>query len=210
MSKVSIGLRGWRFEEREVFTDEGEFRPLTEIPKETRHRLVRLSLIVERPCDACYLVHGDAEKERCRQATIVYGEPLDEVLLCDAHEADFLYWFREEGGREFAGEDEFRDEFHEWFAAGGRAPEGYAGLEHVQTDPDALPDPPDAEEIQRRLEETNEFEGERIDLREGTPFDRPAELDGESKEADDEDEDEDGAADDEDVGLDLGADYPTR
>jgi hypothetical protein len=202
MSKVSIGLRGWRFEEREVFTDEGEFRPLTEIPKETRHRLVRLSLIVERPCDACYLVHGDAEKDRCRQATIVYGEPLDEVLLCDAHEADFLYWFREKGGRDFAGDEEFRDAFHEWFAGGGRAPEGYAGLEHVETDPDALPDPPDAQEIQRRLEESNEFEGEQIDLREGTPFDRPAKLDGES---------EDDAADtDADADLDLGADYPTR
>jgi hypothetical protein len=206
MSKVSIGLRGWRFEEREVFTEEGEFRPLTEIPEEPRHRLVRLSLIVERPCDACYLVHGDAEKERCRQATIVYGEPLEEVLLCDAHEADFLYWFREEGGRALAGEDEFRDAFHEWFAGGGRAPEGYAGLEHVETDPDALPDPPDAQEIQRRLEEANEFEGERIDLREGTPFDRPEKLEGTADENDKADE----AGDDADVDLDLGTDYPTR
>ncbi|AUV82142.1 hypothetical protein C2R22_11195 [Salinigranum rubrum] len=212
MSKVSIGLRGWRFEEREVFTEEGEFRPLTEIPKETRHRLVRLSLIVERPCDACYLVHGESEKDRCRQATIVYGEPLDEVLLCDAHEADFLYWFREGGGRGLAGDEEFRDAFHEWFAAGGRAPEGYAGLEHVETDPDTLPDPPDAQEVQRRLEETNEFEGEQIDLREGTPFDRPAKLDGESEETDDEDGDEaaDTDADADDADLDLGADYPTR
>ena len=205
MSKVSIGLRGWRFEEREVFTEEGDFRPLTEIPEDARHRLVRLSLIVERPCDACYLIHGDAEKQRCRQSTIVYGEPLDEVLLCDGHEADFLYWFREEGGRELAGDDEFRDAFHEWFADGGRAPEGYAGLEHVETDPDALPDPPDPKEIQRRLEEANDFEGERIDLREGTPFERPAGLDGERDENDDESED-----DQADVDLDLGADYPTR
>ncbi|WP_372910949.1 hypothetical protein [Salinigranum sp.] len=206
MSKVSIGLRGWRFDEREVFTEDGEFRPLMEIPEEPRHRLVRLSLIVERPCDACYLVHGDAEKERCRQATIVYGEPLDEVLLCDAHEADFLYWFREEGGQDLAGEDEFRDAFHEWFAAGGRAPEGYAGLEHVETDPDALPDPPDPQEIQRRLEEANDFEGERIDLREGLSFERPDTLDGDDAESDaDADEDADVDAD-----LDLGTDYPTR
>jgi hypothetical protein len=205
MSKVSIGLRGWRFDEREVFTEDGEFRPLMEIPEEPRHRLVRLSLIVERPCDACYLVHGDAEKERCRQATIVYGEPLDEVLLCDAHEADFLYWFREEGGQDLAGEDEFRDAFHEWFAAGGRAPEGYAGLEHVETDPDALPDPPDPQEIQRRLEEANDFEGERIDLREGLSFGRPDTLDGDDAESDDADEDADVDAD-----LDLGTDYPTR
>lgn len=209
MSKVSIGLRGWRFEEREVFTEEGEFRPLTEIPEDARHRLVRLSLIVERPCDACYLVHGDAEKDRCRQATIVYGEPLDEVLLCDHHEADFLYWFREEGGRDLAGDDGFRDAFHEWFAAGGRAPEGYAGLEYVETDPDELPDPPDPQEIQRRLEAENEFEGERIDLREGTPFERPAKLDGESEDDEDEDDEDEGDAN-VDLDVDLGADYPTR
>jgi hypothetical protein len=212
MAKVSIGLRGWRFEEHEVFTQEGEFRPLTEIPEEARQRLVRLSLIVERACDACYLVHGDEEKKRCREATIVYGEPLDEVLLCDDHEADFLYWFREEGGRELTGDDEFRDAFHEWFAAGGRAPDGYAGLDHVETDPDALPEPPDPSEIQRRLEEANEFEGERIDLREGTEFDRGAggaadEEEGDERETDDEDEDETDRAF---ADVDLGTDYPTR
>jgi hypothetical protein len=214
MAKVSIGLRGWRFEEREVFTDTGEFRPLTEIPEETRHRLVRLSLIVDRPCDACYLEHGDAEKERCRPATIVYGEPLDEVLLCDVHEADFLYWFREEGGRELAGDDAFRDAFHEWFAGGGRAPEGYGGIDHVETDPDSLPDPPDPKEVQRRLESAAGFEGERIDLREGTPLEgrRPgasadavAESDGDGEENEDEFD-----AGDDDIDVDLGADYPTR
>jgi hypothetical protein len=199
MAKVSIGLRGWRFEEREVFTPEGEFRPLTEIPEDARHRLVRLSLIVDRPCDACYLEHG--EKERCRPATIVYGEPLDEVLLCDHHEADFLYWFREDGGRELVGDDDFRDAFHEWFAGGGRAPAGYAGLDHVETDPESLPDPPDPREIQRRLEETNAFEGERIDLRAGTPFegqrpgadaDAATDADGDvATDADGGDEDED-------------------
>jgi hypothetical protein len=214
MSKVSIGLRGWRFEERDVFTEDGEFRPLTEIPEDARHRLVRLALIVERPCDACYLVHGDAEKERCRQATIVYGEPLDEVLLCDHHEADFLYWFREAGGRELAGDEAFKDEFHEWFAAGGRAPEGYAGLEHVETDPDALPDPPDAEEIQRRLEAANEFEGEKIDLRELAARGAGSDADDGEDGSDDGDDaggeadgrDEDGV----DFEVDLGADYPTR
>jgi hypothetical protein len=228
MSKVSIGLRGWRFEESEVFTDEGEFRPLTEIPEDARHRLVRLSLIVDRPCDACYLVHGDAEKDRCRQAAIVYGEPLDEVLLCDRHEADFLYWFREEGGRALAGDDDFRDTFHEWFAAGGRAPEGYAGLDHVETDPDTLPDPPDAAEVQRRLEAAAEFEGERIDLRAGTALERGRAADGAETDATDpdsadedtrveagadadEDEDADAdAADADEDDLDLGADYPTR
>ncbi|WP_152041064.1 hypothetical protein [Salinigranum salinum] len=234
MSKVSIGLRGWRFEEREVFAETGEFRPLAEIPEDARHRLVRLSLIVDRPCDACYLVHG--EKDRCRAATIVYGEPLDEVLLCDHHEADFLYWFREEGGRELAGDDAFRDAFHEWFADGGRAPEGYAGLEHVETDPDALPDPPDPKEIQRRLEDASGFEGERIDLREAAGLgpapgteegdasedaetDDASETDADDEtetdtDADDESEtDDETDADDEDASfddLDLGADYPTR
>jgi hypothetical protein len=213
MSKVSIGLRGWRFEEREVFTETGEFRPLTEIPEDARHRLVRLSLIVDRPCDACYLVHG--EKDPCRAATIVYGEPLDEVLLCDRHEADFLYWFRENGGRELAGDDAFRDAFHEWFAGGGRAPEGYAGLEHVETDPDALPEPPDPKEIQRRLEEASGFEGERIDLREAAGL-GPApgtEDDDASDDASETDDESDTDTDDEDASiddLDLGADYPTR
>jgi hypothetical protein len=216
MSKVSIGLRGWRFEEREVFTEDGDFRPLTEIPEDARHRLVRLALIVERPCDACYLVHGDAEKERCRQATIVYGEPLDEVLLCDHHEADFLYWFREAGGRELTGDDEFTDEFHEWFAAGGRAPEGYAGLEYVETDPDSLPDPPDAQEVQRRLEAANDFEGETIDLRElAARGVDGADGDDDGSNADeaagtDEREDGDDEQDDVDVDVDFGADYPTR
>jgi hypothetical protein len=215
MSKVSIGLRGWRFEEHEVFTETGEFRPLTEIPEDARHRLVRLSLIVDRPCDACYLVHGEDEAERCRAATIVYGEPLEEVLLCDRHEADFLYWFRENGGRELAGDDAFRDAFHEWFADGGRAPEGYAGLEHVETDPEALPDPPDPKEIQRRLEEASGFEGERIDLREAAGL-GPApgtEDDDASEDASETDDESDTDADDEDApfdDLDLGADYPTR
>jgi hypothetical protein len=213
MAKVSIGLRGWRFEEREVFTREGEFRPLSEIPEAARQRLVRLSLIVERACDACYLVHGDEEKKRCRQATIVYGEPLDEVLLCDDHEADFLYWFREEGGRELAGDDGFRDAFHEWFASGGRAPDGYAGLDHVETDPDALPEPPDPSEIQRRLEEANGFEGERIDIREGTGLDRGTGDDPDDADAADgegNDDTDESETDSEFADVDLGADYPTR
>jgi hypothetical protein len=225
MAKVSIGLRGWRFDEEEVFTEAGEFRPLTEIPEEARHRLVRLSLVVDRPCDACYLEHGDAETERCRPAAIVYGEPLDEVLLCDAHEADFLYWFREHGGRELAGDDAFRDTFHEWFAGGGRAPEGYGGIDHVETDPDALPDPPDPKEIQRRLEAAAGFEGERIDLREGTPLEGRRPGDDTHVHAEDEtegDRDGEGAdetsangsetddTDDADIDVDLGAEYPTR
>jgi len=186
MAKVSIGLRGWRFEEDEVFTADGEFKPLDEIPEEPRERLVRLTYLVEKPCDACYLIHGEADVAQCRPAAIVYGGPNEEVLLCASHEADFLYWYREAGGTAHRGEPTFRDAFHEWFADGGRAPDGYAGLDHVETDPETLPDPPDPEEIHRRL--NDEFEGRTIDLRDGE------------------------AAVDEDLDLDdvdLGTDYPS-
>jgi hypothetical protein len=193
MVKVSIGLRGWRFEESEVFTDDGEFKPLDEIPEEPRDRLVRLASLVGEPCDACYLVHGEADVERCRPAAIVYGEPHEEVLLCADHEADFLYWYRETGGDEHRGEPAFRDRFHEWFADGGRAPEAYGGLDHVETDPAALPSPPGPTEVQKRL--NGDFDGRTIDLRE-----RRAEGEGGS---------------DGDAGLDLGdvdldTDYPSR
>jgi len=191
MAKVSIGLRGWRFEESEVFTEDGEFKPLDEIPEEPRDRLVRLTYLVDQPCDACYLVHGEEAVEQCRQAAIVYGEPGDELLLCGTHEADFLYWYREVGGKAHRGEPTFRDRFHEWFADGGRAPDGYGGMDHVETDPENMPAPPAPEEVHRRLNEN--FEGRRINMREGW----------------DEDEDED----DEEInldGVDLGTDYPSR
>jgi hypothetical protein len=191
MAKVSIGLRGWRFEESEVFTEDGEFRQLEEIPEDPRNRLIRLAGLVEKPCDACYLIHGEEELRRCNRATIVYGEPGDELLLCDDHEADFLYWYREAGGTEFAGEERFRDEFHEWFAAGTRAPEGYGGMEHVDTDPGALPDPPDAQEVQERLEANADLGGVQVvDDSEGTPL-------GED-------------FDEEESDLDLDAEYPSK
>ncbi|MFB6160801.1 MAG: hypothetical protein ABEJ61_06450 [Haloferacaceae archaeon] len=164
MAKVSVGLRGWRFEESAIFDEDGEFRPLDEMPEDDRERIVRLVSLVERPCDACYLVHGEEEIERCRQATVVYGEPLDEVVLCDDHETDFVYWYHEAGGRAYRGEPELRDAFHAWFDDGGRAPEGYGGVDHVETDPEGLPDPPDAATLQARLEEG--VEREKVDLRE--------------------------------------------
>ena len=132
MSKVSIALRGWRFDEDDVFDDDGELRPLDEMPEDTRHRIIRLAHISGDACDACWLIHGEAEIDRANPGTIVYGEPMAEVLVCDEHEADFLYWFREAGGSEYAGEAEFPDRFHEWFAEGNRAPEDYGGLDHVQ------------------------------------------------------------------------------
>ncbi|RLM53602.1 hypothetical protein DVK02_12175 [Halobellus sp. Atlit-31R] len=192
MAKVSIGLRGWRFEEEEVFTDDGEFRSLDDVPDDTRKRLIRLTYLQGKPCDACYLVHGEENKKRCNQAEIVYGEPMEEVLLCQDHEADFLYWFREAGGVEAAGTETFRDEFHEWFVAGNRAPEGYGGLEHVDTDPGELPTPPDPAELNRRLNEEYEGERKRIDLRTG--------------EITMVDDDEDDSLDD----VDLGREYPTK
>jgi hypothetical protein len=159
MGKVNIGLRGWRFDEDEVFDDDGELRPLKFMDPDTRERLVRLASSMGEPCDACYLIHGDEDIQQCKVARVIYGEPLGEVLLCADHEADFLYWFRAVGGREYAGDTELQDAFHEWFADGGRAPEGYEGIEHVNTDPEDLPEPPDPNEALPTLEE----ELERLD-----------------------------------------------
>lgn len=139
MGKVSIGLRGWRFEESEVFTDEGDIKPIDEMDYDTRHRVVRLRRMVGSPCHACWLIHGDSQLDRCNEAAAVYGEPLSEVVLCDTHEPDFLYWFREEGGSEYRSDPELQDAFHEWFADGGRAPDDYEGIEHVDTDPSTVP-----------------------------------------------------------------------
>ena len=177
MAKVSVGLRGWRFDEEEIFTEDGDWTPLDDLPPDTRDRLLRVTYLMEQPCDACYLVHGEAEKQRCNRAAIVYGEPGDEVLLCGAHEADFLYWFREAGGRDLAGEEAFRDGFHEWFVDGGRAPEGYGPDDHVETDPENLPDLPTPEEAQRRVEEAYEYERVRYDLREAAGWERTDEED---------------------------------
>jgi len=147
MAKISIGLRGWRFEETAVFDGTGEIRPLAEMDEDTRHRLVRLSAILGEPCNACWLVHGEEEIKQCNPAEIVYGEPLAEVLLCGAHEADFLYWFREAGGSDYAGSADLQDRFHEWFLDGGRAPAEYAGLDHQDRQPDALPEVTETESI---------------------------------------------------------------
>lgn len=139
MGKVSIGLRGWRFDEEDIFTDDGELRSLDEMPLDVRNRVIRLEKLVDAPCDACWLIHGDDELEACNVAEIVYGEPMAEVVLCSDHEPDFLYWFREDGGRELIGDETFQDGFHEWFQAGNRAPDGYAADEHVETAPQTLP-----------------------------------------------------------------------
>jgi len=204
MAKVSVGLRGWRFDESEIFTDDGELRPLDDIPEDPRERLVRLVGLIEEPCDVCYLDHGEPEVHRCNQAEIVYGEPNGEVLLCAEHEPELIYWFREAGGSDHAGTVEFGDRFHEWVAAGNEAPEGYGSVEHVDEDPDGLPELPDQQEIQERVEEN--FEGERIDILElaGAKGD-----DGNDEPGGDDDDDslsEEAVAD---SGVDLSTEYPS-
>ena len=164
MGKVSIGLRGWRFEEADIFNDDGLFKQLEEIPEDDRKRLLRLISLVEQPCDACRLVHGEDEIHRATPAAIVYGEPNNEVVLCEEHEADFRYWYQKAGGSEFRGTESFDDAFEEWFDDGGRAPAEFGAVDHVATDPEALPDPPDAAELNAILSENHE--PERIDLRE--------------------------------------------
>jgi len=164
MGKVNVGLRGWRFAEADIFTEEGLFKQLEKIPKDDRQRLLRLVSLVKKPCDACRLIHGDEEIHRARQAAVVYGEPNDEVVLCADHEADFRYWYQNEGGSEYRGTAAFDDAFEEWFDDGGRAPNEFGTLEHVETDPEGLPDPPDAQELNAMLSEG--YEPERIDLRE--------------------------------------------
>lgn len=151
MGKVNIGLRGWRFDE-DVLNDDGRLRPLKTMEPDVRQRLLVLADRVVDPCDACWLEYGRDEVESCNVAEVIYGEPLGEVVLCSAHEPDFLYWFREEGGADYAGDVELRDAFHEWYLDGNRAPEGYEGLEHVDEDPTALPDAPDRSEAVPGLE----------------------------------------------------------
>jgi hypothetical protein len=205
MSKVSIGLRGWRFDEDEVFTDDGDVRPFDEMRDDTRRRLVRVGVLYRSPCDACWLIHGDDALDECNEATVVYGEPLSEVTVCDEHETDFLYWFREDGGIEHAETERFEDAFHEWFAAGNRAPDGYGSVEHVDTDPRNLPETamPDADEYDDLG--TREIVEQRIDLREGEIEEAPdPRSDAADADADDGDD-----LDLEDADVDLNADYPS-
>lgn len=162
MGKVSIALRGWRFDEEEVFADDGSMRPLEELPEDTRARLVRLSELLGEPCDACWLLAED--RSDCEVGQIVYGEPLAEVLLCIDHEPDFLYWFREEGGSEYKGQSDFADAFHAWFADGNRAPEWYDNDRHLDTDPDDVPQPrPDPDEVEELEDAIDDLDDEELD-----------------------------------------------
>ncbi len=164
MGKVSIGLRGWRFDEDDVFTEDGDWKPLEAMPDDARKRVQRLTALVNSPCDACWLVHGDPDVAEANVSTVVYGEPMAEVTLCDDHEADFLYWFREAGGSDHRGSEDLPDAFHEWFADGGRAPEGYGPDEHVETDPEAVPEPDATAGVEAMDEDGEDLEQLEADL----------------------------------------------
>jgi len=161
MGKVNIGLRGWRFEEDEVFDENGRVRPIGTMPEDTKLKILRLAERLGDPCDGCWLEYGREDPGRCRQGEIIYGDPGAEVLLCRHHEPDFLYWFREAGGKNLAGDDEFAERFHDWFVEGGGAPESYEGIDHVDEDPDNVPTVPDQDEALPGLEEElEEFDEE--------------------------------------------------
>jgi hypothetical protein len=161
MGKVSIALRGWRFDEEEVFDENDDIRPLEEMSEETRRRLIRLRVVAGEPCDVCWLLNE--KKADCNVARIVYGEPLSEVLLCPEHEPHFLYWFREGPGQRAKGDSDFADLFHEWFAAGNRAPDDYEGLEYVDTEPDEIPAPDMGEDVPELEEAIEELDDEELD-----------------------------------------------
>lgn len=160
MTKVSIGFRGWRFDESDVFDENGDYRPLEEMSEDTRERLGRLPLLADQPCDACYL--SDREDEQ--SPTAVYGEPGAEVLVCDDHEADFYFWFLEDGGEQHRGTDALQDAFHEWFAAGNHAPDWYDGPDHVETEPEDLPEP-NLDNVEAVNVKLSEDEQASVDLR---------------------------------------------
>jgi hypothetical protein len=167
MGKVSIGLRGWRFDEAVVFDGDGQIRDPAAMPEDTRNRLLRLSALLGEPCNACWLIHGEGNLQDCNVAEVVYGEVLAEVLLCAEHEPDFVYWFREAGGSEYAGTATLQEEFHDWFADGNRAPDGYEGVEHVDQDPEGVPQPMDGQrldEVAEQAAEMDEAAEEALDL----------------------------------------------
>lgn len=124
--KVSIGLRGWRFDPDAVFDEDGDLKPVEEIPEDDRLRVVRLTEIVGNACHVCMLRNPEEGWSAWRKAEAVYGEPTHEVLVCDEHEPVFLYWFWEMGGESYRGMDELQTRFHGWVEDGGEAPEDYA------------------------------------------------------------------------------------
>jgi hypothetical protein len=86
------------------------------------------------------------------------------VVVCADHEPDFLYWFREAGGRDLVDRpSDFEDAFYEWFADGEHAPEDYGGMEYVNTDPDAVPRPQPDVDMPTLEEELERLDDEELD-----------------------------------------------
>lgn len=168
MGKVNIGLRGWRFDEDVVFDSDGRIRPIGNMDEDTRARILRLTERVTDPCDACWLIHGEEHVEECTPAAVIYGEPRGEVVLCDDHERDFVFWFRNVADEDLIGEPELGDAFHQWFMDGGRAPESFPPLEHVDEDPDGVPEAPDPFEempgLEEELQQLDDEELEALDV----------------------------------------------
>jgi len=201
MGKVSIALRGWRFDEDDVFAEDGKLKPFEEMSDDAAERVARLPELVGSPCDACWLVQGEDDVEAASPVQVVYGEPMAEVGLCDDHEDDFVYWYREEGGDRYRGDPEFADAFHEWFLDGGRAPDWFAGVEHVDTDPEELPELPDDRRGVLDMHVPDD-QKERIDLMAGEV------LTGADADRDDEKEPASGLDGEDDPDVDLSRDYP--
>ncbi|MFO7923096.1 MAG: hypothetical protein R6U58_05330 [Bacteroidales bacterium] len=69
---MSVGLRGWRFDEEEIFTDDGELKPLDEIPEEPRERLFRLVSLVEEPYSRESDCSGSFPSSRSRATSAIW------------------------------------------------------------------------------------------------------------------------------------------
>ncbi|MFB6283315.1 MAG: hypothetical protein ABEK59_05185 [Halobacteria archaeon] len=112
--KISIGLRGWRFNPDDVFDADGNLKSPEEIPEDQRERIARLPDIIGNACHVCMLLNPDEGWDEWTKATVVYGEPRHEVLTCDDHEPVFETWFFDEGGEALKGSDNLADTFHAW------------------------------------------------------------------------------------------------
>lgn len=112
--KICIGLRGWKFNPDDVLTEKGELKALEEMSEHDRLRIVRLSEIIGNACHVCMLKNPEEGWDKWKKATVVYGEPTSEVLLCDEHESVFEIWFFEKGGKTYKGKEEMAEKFHEW------------------------------------------------------------------------------------------------
>lgn len=120
--KICIGLRGWKFDIQEVLDKNGELKALEEMSEEDKVRIIRLSEIIGNACHVCMLKNPEEGWDVWEKATVVYGEPTSEVLLCDKHESIFEHWFFNEGGKAYKGKEELQEKFHNWIKNSGFSP----------------------------------------------------------------------------------------